>query len=391
MRILSVLSYVFSPRSRMKWGQTSAALLLACTLGLTAAPVASAKPPGTTSGKRKAEVTITETARKHFRAGVAFLQDPDGARYEEAYQQFKLAYADSPSWKILGNLGLSAMKIELDGEAIDAMTQYLEESGNDIAQPERDQVRRDIDALKAGAAQLSLSTNIDGVKITDERRTSRGDLVINEYSMPEDRYLVLRVRAGTHKITARAEGFEDAVWENSAPASSSLDITLRMEKPAPAPAVTKQETTTEPGQQAQPSNSKLGQKIGGFAALGVGAAGIGLGVFFGAKSKSDIEEADRLCGGSRDDCNLTEDDPNADDVVHLNEQASTKQTLSIVSYVVGGAAIATGATLLIVAYATGGKNTALGERALALRHRQLYEAHVDPYFSFGQVGLSGRF
>src|ERR1043165_9599064 len=54
---------------------------------------------------------ITEEARAHFSAGVSFLQDPDGARYDDVYREFKAAYAVSPSWKILGNLGIAAMKL----------------------------------------------------------------------------------------------------------------------------------------------------------------------------------------------------------------------------------------------------------------------------------------
>jgi hypothetical protein len=33
-----------------------------------------------------AEVVISDDARAHFSAGVNLLQDPDGARYEEAYR-----------------------------------------------------------------------------------------------------------------------------------------------------------------------------------------------------------------------------------------------------------------------------------------------------------------
>ena len=74
-----------------------------------------------------ADVQITEEARQHFKAGVNLLNDPDGPRYEEAYREFKAAYAASASYKILGNLGLCAMKLERDGEAIDAYEKYLAE------------------------------------------------------------------------------------------------------------------------------------------------------------------------------------------------------------------------------------------------------------------------
>ncbi len=55
---------------------------------------------------------INDEARNHFNAGVNLIQDPDGPRYEEAYREFKAAYAAAPSWKILGNLGIAAMKLE---------------------------------------------------------------------------------------------------------------------------------------------------------------------------------------------------------------------------------------------------------------------------------------
>src|SRR5579871_4921957 len=70
------------------------------------------------------DVAISPEARNHFAAGVALLQDPKAPRYEEAYREFKAAYAASPSSKILGNLGLCAMKIERDEEAISAYETY---------------------------------------------------------------------------------------------------------------------------------------------------------------------------------------------------------------------------------------------------------------------------
>jgi hypothetical protein len=72
------------------------------------------------SGVYAAGVPITEEARMHFAAGVALLQDPKAPRYEEAYREFKAAYAAAPSYEILGNLGLRGMKIERDAEAINA-------------------------------------------------------------------------------------------------------------------------------------------------------------------------------------------------------------------------------------------------------------------------------
>jgi hypothetical protein len=60
---------------------------------------------------RAEEVPISADARSHFTAGVNLLQDPDGAKYEAAYGEFKAAYQISPSWKILGNVAVAAWSI----------------------------------------------------------------------------------------------------------------------------------------------------------------------------------------------------------------------------------------------------------------------------------------
>src|SRR5262245_21338337 len=54
---------------------------------------------------------ISEEAKLYFANGVELLQDQP-PNYTDAYYQFKLAYEKSGSWKVLGNLGLCAMKLE---------------------------------------------------------------------------------------------------------------------------------------------------------------------------------------------------------------------------------------------------------------------------------------
>src|SRR5258708_3513952 len=89
-----------------------------------------------------ADLPVSERAGQHFKTGVASFADPEGARYEDAYREFKLAYADSPSWKILGTLGIAAMKLERDGEAVDAYEKSLAQGGTQIAPAERAQMER---------------------------------------------------------------------------------------------------------------------------------------------------------------------------------------------------------------------------------------------------------
>jgi len=169
-------------------------------------------------------VPITEEARAHFAAGVNFLQDPDGARYDDAYREFKAAYAASPSWKILGNLGIAAMKLERDGEAIEAFNKYLAEGGKDLDREERAQVERDLKTLQAGLVSLALSFEPAGAILTDERVPVSGSSVVNRYG-PVAASQGFGLRAGHHRLTLEADGYERAVWEFDAVPRRSVKVT----------------------------------------------------------------------------------------------------------------------------------------------------------------------
>jgi hypothetical protein len=159
-----------------------------------------------------ADVPITEDARTHFAAGVALLQDPKAPRYEEAYREFKAAYAASPSYKILGNLGLCAMKIERDAEAIAAYETYLKEAGGDLSAPERSQAERDLLTLKAGVVTVTVSSSPAGASIVDVRTPIEGGDIRNTYGDARSP-LVLGLRRGHHVVTARSPGYLEQQWE----------------------------------------------------------------------------------------------------------------------------------------------------------------------------------
>jgi hypothetical protein len=159
------------------------------------------------------DVQVSDTARQHFKTGVAYLKDPDGARYEEAYREFKAAYADSPSWKILGNLGITSMKLERDGEAIDAFEKYLSQGGTQIDGAERSQMENDLQTTKAGVTNVSIKVTPVGATLTDERQPLAGRPVTNRYDLAQDGTLQVGIRRGRHRITASLDGYVDQTWE----------------------------------------------------------------------------------------------------------------------------------------------------------------------------------
>src|SRR6187402_2729084 len=168
--------------------RSSLGLALLALLSIAGRPALAGPPSPAPSAAP--ELQISEAARNHFNAGVNLLQDPDGARYEEAYVEFKTAYAASPSWKILGNLGIAAMKLERDGEAIEAFQKYLAGGQASLAPEEKEQFQRDLGTLQAGVVRLNIDVSQPGVILTDERMPVTGSVVRNTYSSGDKHFAI---------------------------------------------------------------------------------------------------------------------------------------------------------------------------------------------------------
>ncbi len=164
-----------------------------------------------TSSVWATDVPISDEARQHFRRGVGLLRASGGPQYQEAYVAFKAAHAASPSPKILGNIGLCAMKLERDGEAIEAYERYLSESAA-VSKKEAAQIISDLVKLKGRVARLRLTFDPPDVTVVDERQRDDGPPIVNEYEVKYGR-LALGVRMGRHRITVQRAGYEPESWE----------------------------------------------------------------------------------------------------------------------------------------------------------------------------------
>lgn len=321
----------------------------------------------------RADVAITEEARAHFTAGVNFLEDPDGARYEDALREFQAAYAASPSWKILGNLGLSAMKLERDGEAIDAWKKYLAEGGKEIDREERMQVERDLKTLQASLVTVTLSSNEPSVTLIDERVPSSGATVVNRYRMVGTT-VTLGIRAGHHRLTAEHDGFERAVWEFDATPQQSLGHSFVLEPRAPEAAPEAPRVTPTPAPVSSESSvaSERGPNLRTFSyvAFGVGALGLAGGTFFALRAKSKYDDGNALCPSFP--CDLTQREANRRE--DLGGQGDTSKALSIVGFAAGGLGVAAGVTLLVLS-----------------GNRSAEQARLVPILGYGSAGVRGSF
>jgi hypothetical protein len=245
----------------------------------------------TTGSALAAEVKITDEARKHFNAGVALLRDPDGARYEEAYREFKVAYEASPSWKILGNLGLAAMKLERDGEAIAAFERYLSE-GKGLEAGERADVERDLNTLRASTVSVTLTTTPAVISVLDERTPVQGSPIRNRYQSAGGS-LKLQVRPGHHVISASVDGKPAQTWEFDAEPGIAHTHDFNLDAPPTEPAAAPTTAAESPAPPSGPDRSRpvpTGVWVG-VAATGALAIGAGVTGVIALGKKSDYEKA----------------------------------------------------------------------------------------------------
>jgi hypothetical protein len=242
-----------------------------------------------------ADDAIPEEAKLYFKNGVELIQSQP-PNYQDAYYQFKLAWEKSKSWKVLSNWGLCALKLERDGEAIWAYTEYLKKSGKDIDPDERKDLERDLLLLNGNAASVTVSSDVPDLELIDARAGS--SVPPQTYRLEAGR-LALRLRAGSHTLSASSQGkslkwevtlspgrTEEHRFEFAAPAAASAAAA------APAPSTTPPPITT-PGPTSDkdmaPSRGGTVRKVG-YVVTGAGLVVLGAGIFTGVQAKNEENE-----------------------------------------------------------------------------------------------------
>jgi len=332
------------------------------------------------AGPARAEDKISEEAKGYFRNGVELIQGSP-PNYQDGYYQFKLAYEKSGSWKVLGNLGLCALKLERDGEALDHYTNYLKQGGNDIDPEERKALERDSLLISGNTAVVNLSSVAPDADIIDARAGS---------SVPPQAYkltggaLTLRLRAGTHTITASSADGKQEKWEVQLQPGKTVEKRFDFAAaPAAAPVAAAAATpagTPPPAEQQPAEEPKKGSPLRtvGFITAGVGVAAVIGGVITGVMANSAEDDALGKC--------------NAQNVCQTSAEADfdSAESLAMITNVLligGGVLTATGVTLIIVG---GGKS---GEKKAAFAAPPPPRLQLTPMVTAGGGGImaSGSF
>jgi heme exporter protein D len=239
-----------------------------------------------------------EQAKNHMAAGVAFMQDPDGARYEEAYPEFRKAYELSGSLNALHNLAISAQKLELDGEAISYYETVLEKKGDDLDENDKAQITRDLAGLKAAVAWVSLSSDRGEVTVVDERTPRSGSRIRNKYKIGIQQKK-FGLHPGQHTFTATTEGYPEQVWTVQISNGGSLNHEFVFDKNAPVTAdgFTADDMGTTPDPEPDTGDDGGGLPAYVWIAGGVTiAAAIPMAIFMGMSASQKSEYDNDILG-----------------------------------------------------------------------------------------------
>jgi tetratricopeptide (TPR) repeat protein len=233
--------------------------------------------------------------------------------------------------------------------------------------------------------KITGTTDTSQLKVTMDGKTIPAALVGIPY--PAD--------PGTHKFAAVAPGYSAAPIEKTLAENGREQIELKLKADpnavatstpdASKPTTPDSATTTQPGPKAttvdlttKPETKSNTNRVLAYTALGVGAVGVGAGIYFLLGRNSADDEASK----KYEQCRPTKcEGPGEKSAINkLDDEASTKGWLSVMSFSVGGLAAITGITLLIV---DSGKSSTASTSTP--------QSNVRVWAGPGSLGLTGQF
>lgn len=277
-----------SPRAR------ASVLAIAAACCLLSSTAAAQVPPPVAVQSDPAKL---EQAKQHMVAGAAFYNDPGGHKCEEAHREFGKAYALSGSLNALRGMGICALELERDGEAIALLERYLVAKGTSIEPADEKQIKNDLAALKAAVARVTFEVDRPEVRLTTVRTPARGYPITNRYVLSQGA-TELGLHPGSYVITATAAGEPDRTWNveigNGETARHAFTWSSAAEPAPAAPAgpVPAEPTATTPPDEADGVERPIPTTVWIFGGLTVALA-VPTVIFMASASgaKSDFDAA----------------------------------------------------------------------------------------------------
>jgi PEGA domain-containing protein len=284
-------------------------------------------------------------AATHFDRGVKLYEERD---WRAALVEFQRAYAISPQYRVLYNVGQCLYQVEDYVGSLEAFEKYIAEGGAEIPQERREQVQSSIHELRGRVAHLRVVANVAGAEVTVD------DAVAGTTPLAAP----LLVSAGRRKIVARKPGRTEVVRFVDVAGEDSVDVALTLEA-APPTGSTSPSGNPEGGRSPVPA----------IVAFSIAAAGGAVGAVSGIEALGNKWDLDRACSAKA--C-----PPSSQSLI---DESKRNAALSSVGFAVGAAGLGAGILVLLMP-ASAAVERSTG-RSLAIR----------PFVGLGSAGATGVF
>jgi hypothetical protein len=153
------------------------------------------------AGTARAGEDPRKAAGEHYQRGLEIVSEhcrlPQGCGdYQAALDEFEQAYALSPNFEVLYNIGQANLALGRPRKAIDALERYLADGSEKVPPVRRAEVERQIAQLESSFGQLGVTTEPSGARVT----VDGADIGTTPLSA------VVKVVAGTHVVSASRPG-----------------------------------------------------------------------------------------------------------------------------------------------------------------------------------------
>lgn len=253
-------------------------LVLAAALSFTGTAAAQVKP---TAPSGETDVGV---ARQRFARGVELYKE---GSYDAALAEFNKAYEIAPNYRVLYNIAQVQRERHDYVAALKLFQQYLDQGGAEVTADRKDQVTKEITALKARVAELQVKADVEGGELWVDG-TLIGVLPLGE---------PLLVSAGVRQVELRKPGFITSSKSLTIAGGEDVkvDFVMRPDRSnefGPTPAPTRHDVEPEP---VPPPPAKR-SKVPMWVSLGAAAAFTGGAVTFGVLTKKSDKKLDDELG-----------------------------------------------------------------------------------------------
>jgi Tetratricopeptide repeat/PEGA domain len=286
--------------------------------GATPAQPASAEaPPAADSGTQAQQPAapspdaIKEAGERYTR-GISLYADGE---YVLALVEFERAYQLAPNYKVLYNIGQVRIQLGRYAKAREALQQYLEQGGDDIAAERRRAVSADLEMLAQRTAKLAITVSEAGAEISLDGQ------VVGTSPLGDP----LVVDAGEHTVEVRKVGFYDKAQRVTLAGRDEIPISVELAK---VPEAEQRSVVVEHRTERVDTGKSARTTMWiGWAATGTLAIGAGVVGYLGVTKANDLESMRTDYGVSRQ---------------QLDDTKSSARTLFMISDITGAAAVIVG-------------------------------------------------